>query len=768
MFHKKYVLLYTFFIFSILIFLFSSTSLSNATSSEVATPNSINPIVTPSIVSTDSTNSSSHSNPIIDTGSLPLSCSGGFSASQIDSFLSCYGSPMVGTDSNFMFTVNKNNVEKNLVEIRRQVLIPISHTNISIQRSFASSENVSTADHLLLNVKNYVSPANLIFGQTNQVSGPTPEPTPIYLDEDSSIINYKNGTDVCPLDSINEYAYPQYGPDCSSDGYGKNQDSTFFEGVLQLMNIPVSQFAIDAFMLWKPYENTKACWNPLATTYHVSWFPPGTGCTETLFNSAGVRNYSSKYCGELATARTLLYSGSGNYYKPIRKMLAQESFDWQAIHDALNKWCNECYSDSLTNKWQMLWVGRGQISVDSVWTEDGNHNTKSTFNPGDTILYYGKVTNTTGSDKSAHFIWTANGPCGSIASWEGDLTTGAGTWNWYLPTSIPSDACGGTYTYSLSVTYNGSTSSKSTNFTVNGTSPSTPSNPSPSDGTTLSRTNDTYLSWNTNGSTCDIHIWGGAININPRGQSCSNLHLGIQYGGAYQWQVTAHNNYGTTIGPIWHFNVQPASPTNLNASTASSSQINLTWTKSSDDPGYVDNYNVYLGDGSLVTALNPGTTSYQVTGLNPATSYSFYLTSVRQGVESPPSNTASAITTSDSVSIMSAFTTDINFNSKTNFQVGDIIYLVGKIYNPTTSQQNIHVTWNVNGNCGSILSADANLDTDPGYSNWYLPYQLRAGICYGKYTLTITVNYQGQVSTQSTEFFVNEPAFKLYLPLIEK
>jgi len=257
--------------------------------------------------------------------------------------------------SNFLFTVNKNNVEKNLVEIRRQVLIPISHTNISIQQSFASSENVSTADHLLLNVKNYVSPANLIFGQTNQVSGPTPEPTPIYLDEDSSIINYKNGPDVCPLDSINEYAYPQYGPDCSSDGYGKNQDSTFFEGVLQLMDIPVSQFAIDAFMLWKPYENTKACWNPLATTYHVSWFPPGTGCTETLFNSAGVRNYSSKYCGELATARTLLYAGSGNYYEPIRKMLAQESFDWQAIHNALNKWCNECYSDSLTNKWQMLW-----------------------------------------------------------------------------------------------------------------------------------------------------------------------------------------------------------------------------------------------------------------------------------------------------------------------------------------------------------------------------------------------------------------------------
>jgi len=151
-----------------------------------------------------------------------------------------------------------------------------------------------------------------------------------------------------------------YGADCSSDAYGYNQDGSFFTEVLNLMGIPVSQFGLDAFAAWQPYENTTACWNPLATTYHVEWFPAGTGCTETIFNSANVRNYSSKYCGELATARTLLYSGSGSYYKPIRDMLSQISFDWQSLHDSIKLWVgSESYATSITNKWQTLWDNRG-------------------------------------------------------------------------------------------------------------------------------------------------------------------------------------------------------------------------------------------------------------------------------------------------------------------------------------------------------------------------------------------------------------------------
>ncbi len=156
---------------------------------------------------------------------------------------------------------------------------------------------------------------------------------------------------------------PLYNPNCSTDAYGKNQGSSFYSDTLGLMGISVSQFALDAFAQWQPYENTEACWNPLATTYQVAWFPSGTGCTETIFNGVGVRNYSSKYCGELATARTLLYSGTGAYYKPIRDMLSQASFNWQAIHDSIIKWVgSESYATSITNGWQTLWNNRGNTN----------------------------------------------------------------------------------------------------------------------------------------------------------------------------------------------------------------------------------------------------------------------------------------------------------------------------------------------------------------------------------------------------------------------
>jgi hypothetical protein len=112
--------------------------------------------------------------------------------------------------------------------------------------------------------------------------------------------------------------------------------------------------------------------------------------------------------------------------------------------------------------------GGGSVTVSSVWTTDGSGNSKSTFNCGDSIRYYGDIYNNTGSSQTAYFSWSVTGPCGSIASWSGNLTTGSGTYRWYLSGSIPSNACAGTYTYKLSVTYGGSTSSKSTTFTGGG------------------------------------------------------------------------------------------------------------------------------------------------------------------------------------------------------------------------------------------------------------------------------------------------------------
>ena len=197
---------------------------------------------------------------------------------------------------------------------------------------------------------------------------------------------------------------------------GKNVNmTTFATDVLNIMGISVSQFAIDAFAKWEPYENTDACWNPLATTYQVAWFPAGTGCTETIFNSAGVRNYSSQYCGELATARTLLYTSNGTYYKAIRDMLAQISFNWQSIHDAVKGWVgSEAYATSLTNEWQTLWNSGSDPQAPANTNLVRNGNFSSDFD------YWSKTANTAWAIYGGVLAWKAE-PTGTYGSIEQTL-----------------------------------------------------------------------------------------------------------------------------------------------------------------------------------------------------------------------------------------------------------------------------------------------------------------------------------------------------------
>lgn len=174
-------------------------------------------------------------------------------------------------------------------------------------------------------------------------------------------------------------------------------------------------------------------------------------------------------------------------------------------------------------------------------------------------------------------------------------------------------------------------------YIITGSSISTPSNPSPADNVTLPRTNNTVLSWSTNGTNCTIHIWGGSINISPT-NNCDALTLGQQRGGAYSWQVTSSNSSGSATGPVWHFNIKPYTPTNLTISNSSASQVTLNWSLSSDEPNDVDEYYIYRND-QYVGSVSKGTSTYTITGLSCDVSYSFNVKSRRQGVLSDASNT---------------------------------------------------------------------------------------------------------------------------------
>src|SRR5207249_385215 len=64
---------------------------------------------------------------------------------------------------------------------------------------------------------------------------------------------------------------------------------------------------------------------------------------------------------------------------------------------------------------------------------------------------------------------------------------------------------------------------------------------------------------------------------------------------------------------------KPSAPTNLTATAASSSQINLSWTASTDNVG-VTGYYVYRG---ATQVGNPSSTTFNDTGLSASTSYSY-------------------------------------------------------------------------------------------------------------------------------------------------
>ena len=85
----------------------------------------------------------------------------------------------------------------------------------------------------------------------------------------------------------------------------------------------------------------------------------------------------------------------------------------------------------------------------------------------------------------------------------------------------------------------------------------------------------------------------------------------------------------------------PSTPSNLSAPAVSSSQINLSWTASTDNVG-VTGYQIYRG-GTLLTTVTG--TSYSNTGLTASTSYSYYVRATdAAGNVSGNSNTASATT----------------------------------------------------------------------------------------------------------------------------
>jgi len=101
----------------------------------------------------------------------------------------------------------------------------------------------------------------------------------------------------------------------------------------------------------------------------------------------------------------------------------------------------------------------------------------------------------------------------------------------------------------------------------------------------------------------------------------------------------------------------PSVPANLKATAVSSSQINLSWSASTDSAGSVAGYVVYR-NSSQVATVTAGTT-YSDTGLSASTSYSYTVAAYDgAGNHSATSSAASATTLPSTVSVATTVTTN--------------------------------------------------------------------------------------------------------------
>lgn len=103
--------------------------------------------------------------------------------------------------------------------------------------------------------------------------------------------------------------------------------------------------------------------------------------------------------------------------------------------------------------------------MQKVVTTDGNNNIKTSFAPGDAIHYRVRVNNTNSTKVTATFMFLATGPQ-QIFSWSGTKSVASGTLAITMASSVPVNALKGTYTLTVTVTYNGLSSTKSNSFTV--------------------------------------------------------------------------------------------------------------------------------------------------------------------------------------------------------------------------------------------------------------------------------------------------------------
>ena len=276
------------------------------------------------------------------------------------------------------------------------------------------------------------------------------------------------------------------------------------------------------------------------------------------------------------------------------------------------------------------------------------------------------LTATAASTSQINLSWTASTSTVGLKNYIVQRCQGAGCANFaqiasptgttYSDTGLTS---GTSYSYQVQAVDTAGNLSVFSNV-ASTTTPAPPTAPSNLTATAAS-TSQINLSWTASNSTVGLKNYivqrcqgAGCANFaqiaSPTGTTYSDT--GLTSGTSYSYQVQAIDTAGnlSAFSNIASATTQapPTAPSNLTATAASTSQINLSWTASTSTVG-LRNYIVQRCQGAGCTTFAPiaspiGTT-YSDTGLTSGTSYSYQVQAIdTAGNLSPYSNVASATT----------------------------------------------------------------------------------------------------------------------------
>lgn len=128
---------------------------------------------------------------------------------------------------------------------------------------------------------------------------------------------------------------------------------------------------------------------------------------------------------------------------------------------------------------------------------------------------------------------------------------------------------------------------------------------------------------------------------------------GLAAGNTYTYRVSTINSVGTSnssneSSASQTLSIVPNSPTGLTATSASPTQINLSWNSPSGNGGpEVTGYKIEFktGSSSYSVLANTGTTTYSHTGLTTGTTYTYRVSAINSVGTSTPSNEDSEVPT---------------------------------------------------------------------------------------------------------------------------